>query len=105
MTLQTKNMFLMGRNTKIFILISLIGALFLSPAQAQPYPNRDITFIVPYGPGGSTDPVSRQFASQLEQALKVNVNVENKPGGSATIGLSSGLTTLDSISRKISESH
>ena len=79
-------MFSMIRKTRIFILVSLIGALFLSPAQAQPYPNRDITFIVPYGPGGSTDPISRQFASQLEQALKVSVNVENKPGGSATIG-------------------
>ena len=79
-------MFLVSRNTRIFILVSLIGALFLGPVQAQPYPNRDITFVVPYGPGGSTDPISRQFATQLEQAFKVNVSVENKPGGSATIG-------------------
>lgn len=79
-------MFLVFRNTRIFILASLIGALFLGTVQAQPYPNRDITFVVPYGPGGSTDPISRQFASQLEQAFKVNVSVENKPGGSATIG-------------------
>ena len=79
-------MFLTLRKTGIFILLSLIGALFLGSVQAQPYPNRDITFIVPYGPGGSTDPISRQFASQLEQAFKVNVSVENKPGGSATIG-------------------
>lgn len=79
-------MFLITRNINIFLLSSLLSALLLSPTQAQPYPNRDISFIVPYGPGGSTDPISRQFASQLEQALKVNVSVENKPGGSATIG-------------------
>lgn len=79
-------MFLITRNINIFLLASLLSVLLLSPTQAQPYPNRDISFIVPYGPGGSTDPISRQFASQLEQALKVNVSVENKPGGSATIG-------------------
>lgn len=73
-------------NHKILTLIGLVGACLLGQAQAQPYPNRDISFIVPYGPGGSTDPISRQFASQLERAFKVNVSVENKPGGSATIG-------------------
>ncbi len=79
-------MFLLRRKAHILTLATLIGTLFLNWAQAQPYPNRDITFIVPYGPGGSTDPISRQIASQLEQAFKVNVSVENKPGGSATIG-------------------
>jgi tripartite-type tricarboxylate transporter receptor subunit TctC len=54
---------------------------------AQDYPSRDITFIVPYAPGGSTDPISRQIASQLEKELKGSINVENKPGGSATIGV------------------
>jgi tripartite-type tricarboxylate transporter receptor subunit TctC len=53
---------------------------------AETYPGRDITFIVPYGPGGSTDPISRQFAGQLEKILSGNINVENKPGGTATIG-------------------
>jgi len=53
---------------------------------AQNYPSRDITFIVPYGPGGSTDPISRQFAGQLAKELNATINVENKPGGSATIG-------------------
>lgn len=56
------------------------------PAAAQNYPNRDITFIVPYNPGGGTDPISRQFCNLLEKDLGRNVNVENKPGGSGTIG-------------------
>lgn len=66
---------------------AFVLAMFCAaPAFAQSYPNRDITFIVPYAPGGSTDPISRQFAGQLAKELNVTVNVENKPGGSATIG-------------------
>ena len=68
---------------------TLAGSIFFSTGQviAQDYPSRDITFIVPYAPGGSTDPISRQIASQLEKELKISVNVENKPGGSATVGV------------------
>lgn len=55
-------------------------------AQTDNYPSRSITFIVPYGPAGSTDPVARQFVSQLEKVLGVDINIENKPGGSGTLG-------------------
>ena len=63
-----------------------LAALVSHPAISQTYPSRDITFIVPYAPGGSTDPISRQFAGQLAKELNATINVENKPGGSATIG-------------------
>lgn len=53
---------------------------------ADEWPARDITFYVPYAPGGSTDPISRKYAELLEKQLKVKVIVENKPGASATIG-------------------
>ena len=55
-------------------------------------PNRPITYIIPYGTGGSTDPIGRQFASQLEQILGVEVVVENREGGAATIG-TTGIVT------------
>jgi tripartite-type tricarboxylate transporter receptor subunit TctC len=67
----------------LFVLIFGAGSYSLASSD---YPNRDITFIVPYGSGGSTDPIARQFVAQLEKILKVNINVENKPGGAATIG-------------------
>jgi tripartite-type tricarboxylate transporter receptor subunit TctC len=57
-----------------------------TPAYAQEWPARDITFIVPYAPGGSTDPISRKYCELLEKELKVKLIVENKPGASATIG-------------------
>ena len=75
---------------KFLILRAALAGLMVSASAAslaQEYPSRDITFIVPYAPGGSTDPISRQIASQLEKELKRTVNVENKPGGSATVGV------------------
>ena len=67
--------------------LTIIGMSLMSMSiYAQSYPNRPITFVVPYGPGGSTDPVARQYAMQLQKALGVEVNIENKPGGSGTIG-------------------
>ena len=79
----------MQRISRFIQLLALAMGLCLGvAANAQLYPNRDITFVVPYGPGGSTDPISRYFSSALEKILKTNVNVENKPGGSASIGTS-----------------
>jgi tripartite-type tricarboxylate transporter receptor subunit TctC len=71
----------------IILRAAFAGAALFSATNglAQDYPSRDITFIVPYAPGGSTDPISRQVASQLEKELKGSINVENKPGGSATM--------------------
>ena len=69
---------------KLFAALSL--SIASSLANAQTYPTRPITLIVPYGPSGSTDPVARQYASQLQKLLGVEVNIENKPGGSGTIG-------------------
>ncbi|GGE38192.1 hypothetical protein GCM10007276_14490 [Agaricicola taiwanensis] len=74
---------------KKYFMAGIAAALTLAvaaPVQAQDYPSRDITFIVPFNPGGSSDPLSRAFAAQLEKTLKGNINVENRAGGSATIG-------------------
>lgn len=61
-------------------------ALCASTVHAEDYPSRDVTFIVPFNPGGSTDPLGRAFAAQIEKTLPGNVNVENRAGGAATIG-------------------
>lgn len=63
--------------------VAVIGSTGAAMAE---WPEREITFIVPYNPGGSTDPVSRVFADQLSKVLGVNVIVENRPGASATVG-------------------
>jgi tripartite-type tricarboxylate transporter receptor subunit TctC len=67
-------------------LLAAAAAFSATPCAAEEWPARDITFYVPYAPGGSTDPISRKYAELLEKQLKVKVIVENKPGASATIG-------------------
>jgi tripartite-type tricarboxylate transporter receptor subunit TctC len=55
-------------------------------ALAQQYPSRPIRMIVPYPPGGSTDPTGRAFAAWLSDAFGQQVVVDNRPGAGATIG-------------------
>jgi len=68
--------------------LALIGALVCAiPAQAQNYPNRAITMVVPFPPGGLTDVPARVFAAMLQLKIGQNVVVENKTGGNGTIGV------------------
>jgi tripartite-type tricarboxylate transporter receptor subunit TctC len=59
------------------------------PAAAQEWPTRTVKFLVPYGPGGGTDIVSRIIAQQLQETLGQNFVVENKPGAGSTLGADS----------------
>lgn len=68
-----------------WIVGALLAALPLA-ASAQNYPSRDITLIVPFGAGGSTDVIGRLYAGMLAKELGGSVNVVNKPGGAGSIG-------------------
>ncbi|HEV7822099.1 MAG TPA: tripartite tricarboxylate transporter substrate binding protein [Burkholderiales bacterium] len=70
-------------------LACLLPATFVSagPSYAQAYPSKTIRMIVPYAPGGSTDVVMRIIAPRMSEILGQQVVVENRPGGSSTIGL------------------
>lgn len=70
-------------------LVCLLSASFgfAGAAQAQNWPTKPIRIIVPYSPGGSTDVVFRILAPRLTEILGQSVVVENRPGGSSTIGL------------------
>lgn len=52
----------------------------------EAWPNRPITFIVPYGAGGYTDTVGRITATYVEKALGKPVVVESRPGGGGIVG-------------------
>ncbi|HKA70812.1 MAG TPA: tripartite tricarboxylate transporter substrate binding protein [Xanthobacteraceae bacterium] len=71
--------------TVVRLLVAACLALASAAAQAQPYPNRPITLIVPFGAGSGTDAVSRIVAQHLSVALKQNIVVENRPGGNGAI--------------------
>jgi len=68
--------------------VSLTLALLSIPASwAQaPYPNKPISFIVPYGTSGSADLRSRQITQKMSVVLKQSFIVENKPGAGGNIG-------------------
>jgi tripartite-type tricarboxylate transporter receptor subunit TctC len=63
-------------------------AVAASPAALaqSAYPNKPITVVVSYPPGGDTDAIARLFAERLSQRLKQTVLVENRPGAGGTIG-------------------
>ncbi|MGE0804937.1 MAG: Bug family tripartite tricarboxylate transporter substrate binding protein [Burkholderiaceae bacterium] len=51
------------------------------------FPTRPIRFVLPYAPGGPTDAIARAVGRNMEQALKVPVVVENRPGGQGVIAM------------------
>lgn len=62
-----------------------IGATLPASAQ-QSFPSRPIRFIVPFPPGGSTDPMARLAATRLSERFPHSVVVDNRPGGNTIIG-------------------
>jgi tripartite-type tricarboxylate transporter receptor subunit TctC len=64
----------------------MVGALLPNEAPAQSYPSHPITMIVPFAAGGLTDVPARVLAGMLGERIGQTVIVENKPGGSGTLG-------------------
>ena len=63
-----------------FVLAAVCGA------GAADYPNRVVTLVVPYPPGGGVDAMARVVAAKLSEAFKQQVIVDNKPGAGGTLG-------------------
>jgi len=66
--------------------VALAAFAAASLAIAQ-YPDRPITMIVPFPPGGVADTVARPVADALSRELKQPVVIENKPGAGGAIGM------------------
>ncbi len=82
---------------KVFRVVSVLCSLTilmtggLTSARAADYPERLITAIVPFAPGGSTDIMARTIATLAEAHLKQSVVVKNVSGGNGSIGAKEAL--------------
>src|SRR6201746_321353 len=68
------------------VCISMSAALgaFVAQAQAQTYPTRSITMIVPFAAGGPTDVISRIVTAHMAQTLGQSIIIENVVGAGGT---------------------
>ena len=74
------------RNFKIAGFLMVAGLLLLNPAQAQDFPKKPISLIIPYAAGGSTDVLARSLAKLSAKHFPVQVVVVNQPGGAGIPG-------------------
>ena len=63
----------------------LVLALVAFGAQAQDYPNKPIRMLVPFAPGGAVDTAARVLAQAMQQRVKWQFVIENRPGGNGFI--------------------
>ena len=92
-------------STLIMLVLPVIAALPSTGALAQEqYPNRPITLVNPFPPGGVADLTGRPLAAALERVLKQPVVVSNKAGAAGAVGMQSvaiakpdGYTLLTSV--------
>ena len=64
----------------------LVLAAGVAGAAEQPYPSKPVRYILPYPPGGSTDPMARFICGKLSELWGRSVVVDNRPGGNTVIG-------------------
>jgi tripartite-type tricarboxylate transporter receptor subunit TctC len=71
------------------LIVAMALVVFASVAQAQmpAWPSRQITLIVPFPPGGSTDVVARIMAERMRPLLGQPVIIENVGGAGGSIGI------------------
>ena len=81
MRFNRSNAFALAALAAFVIMLACLGA-----ARAADYPNRVVTLVVPYPPGGGVDAMARVVAQKLSDAFHQQVIVDNKPGAGGTLG-------------------
>ena len=69
------------------LLAALAALVIATAANAQNYPNRPITMVVPFAAGGTSDVIARTVAEQMTVALGQSVVIENVGGAGGSIAL------------------
>ncbi len=71
---------------RVLVMLALVLVAGSRDTWAQNYPDKPVRVIVPFGAGGPADVFGRVLAQHLQEALKQNFVVENRPGAGAIIG-------------------
>ena len=79
---------LLGRCTltALAVIVAPFAIATWTPAQAQSYPSKPVTIIVPLAAGTGMDTLARLYSERLSQALGKPVVIENKPGAGLMLG-------------------
>ena len=73
-------------NFQAAVVLALATTAAATPAFAQTFPEKSITFIVPFAAGSATDQLARALGQAVTLANKISVVVDNKPGANSFIG-------------------
>jgi tripartite-type tricarboxylate transporter receptor subunit TctC len=74
----------------VVLLACTVGAMHARAQPAADWPNKPVRFIVPFPPGGSVDPLARLTGARLNAVLGQQFVVDNRTGGSGSIGTALG---------------
>jgi tripartite-type tricarboxylate transporter receptor subunit TctC len=69
-----------------FALAAALLLAFAAPSSAQSYPNRPITLIVPFAPGGPADVLGRLVGQKMSEDLGQQVVIDNRSGANTIVG-------------------
>jgi tripartite-type tricarboxylate transporter receptor subunit TctC len=78
----------MNRRPVLIAAASMMVVLSPLSAQAQVWPNKPVTLVVPFPPGGGTDAFARPLSAQLTKQLGRQVIIDNRGGAGGTVGAS-----------------
>jgi len=78
-------MTMLSRRALLAITLPAVAAGMARAEDAEDYPTRQVTFIVPFAPAGGTDILARMLGQKLEQRLNKSFVVENRPGAGTVI--------------------
>jgi tripartite-type tricarboxylate transporter receptor subunit TctC len=72
--------------TKLFVVALLTWLCLMQHAWAQSWPNRPLTWVVPFAAGGPTDVLARDIADKVGKQIGQNIIIENAAGAGGTLG-------------------
>jgi tripartite-type tricarboxylate transporter receptor subunit TctC len=76
----------LARYTATLVAAACAITVLSAAAYSQTYPEKPITFIIPFGAGGGTDTIARTLQDDIRQELGQPIIIDNRPGANGAIG-------------------